>query len=313
MTHEGTSGPGIPISGSGILSDPLALATARNVARKAAELMRLPYRNRVWRGSAGEFLGSSTGTSIDFQDHRSYLPGDDPRHINWQAYARTGNYSMKLYREEVRPQVDVMFDVSRSMFVDDSKGKRSVELFLFGLDAAGHSGGAVNTWLVCGEAHEFVPDIERITEKWPRAAVRLQSANPDAQSPALHEIPLRADALRVLVSDLLFADSPDRLVSSLAASKGRGVILSPFSIGEAHPSWQGNYEFVDVEDRSRHLRRVEPALLERYRTAYANHFAAWKSHCTKHDVAFARVAAEPALEQALQAEGIAQQAVELAI
>ncbi|MFN9663179.1 MAG: DUF58 domain-containing protein, partial [Akkermansiaceae bacterium] len=26
---------------------------------------------------------------MDFQDHRSYSPGDDPRHINWQAYART--------------------------------------------------------------------------------------------------------------------------------------------------------------------------------------------------------------------------------
>ena len=50
------------------------------------------------------FSGSGTGSSLDFQDHRAYSPGDDPRHINWQAYARTGSYTMKLFREEVRPQ-----------------------------------------------------------------------------------------------------------------------------------------------------------------------------------------------------------------
>ncbi|MEJ6642028.1 MAG: DUF58 domain-containing protein [Akkermansiaceae bacterium] len=39
------------------------------------------------------------GSALYFQDHRAYSPGDDPRHINWQAYARTGQYTMKLYRE----------------------------------------------------------------------------------------------------------------------------------------------------------------------------------------------------------------------
>ena len=68
-------------------------------ARAYAERFSLPLKDRNWRGSSGDYAGTGVGSSLDFQDHRSYMPGDDPRHINWQAYARTGNYSLKLYRE----------------------------------------------------------------------------------------------------------------------------------------------------------------------------------------------------------------------
>jgi uncharacterized protein (DUF58 family) len=62
----------------------------------------------------GQWLGTGIGSSIDFQDHRQYLPGDDPRYIDWQAYARTGHYTMKVYREEVS-RVWICADLSRSM------------------------------------------------------------------------------------------------------------------------------------------------------------------------------------------------------
>ena len=72
------------------------LESAMEEARKVAERLRLPLGAQAWKGQAGEFRGAGVGSSIDFQDHRDYSPGDDPRHINWQAYARTGQYSMKL-------------------------------------------------------------------------------------------------------------------------------------------------------------------------------------------------------------------------
>ena len=61
--------------------------------KAAASVARLPLRAGMWSGVAGSVLGQGTGSSIDFQDQRQYMPGDDPRHINWQAYARTGNYT----------------------------------------------------------------------------------------------------------------------------------------------------------------------------------------------------------------------------
>ncbi|MEI7928161.1 MAG: DUF58 domain-containing protein [Verrucomicrobiales bacterium] len=106
------------------------LQRSHSRALAAAGRLRLPLRSKVWRGQAGDFNGSGTGSSLDFQDHRTYVPGDDPRHLNWQAYARTGHYTMKLFREEVRPVVDLIFDASESMFFDPAKAARSAELFL---------------------------------------------------------------------------------------------------------------------------------------------------------------------------------------
>ncbi|NNM29809.1 MAG: DUF58 domain-containing protein, partial [Akkermansiaceae bacterium] len=123
---------------------PEELKACYTSASVCAEKLRLPLRSRVWKGQAGEFLGAGTGSSLDFQDHRSYVPGDDPRHINWQAYARTGHYSMKLYREEVRPVVDLVFDVSESMFFEPVKARRACELFYFLVESASRSGASLH-------------------------------------------------------------------------------------------------------------------------------------------------------------------------
>ena len=117
------------------LTEPL-LREAHARARGWSGMFSLPLRQRTWKGGAGDHAGRGTGASMDFQDHRAYSPGDDPRHINWQAFARTGQYSMKLFREEVRPLVDVVVDVSASMFYPEEKAVRSVELFYFAVEAA---------------------------------------------------------------------------------------------------------------------------------------------------------------------------------
>ena len=94
-------------------------------ASTASAKWSLPLRSRLWQGVAGEMAGFGTGSSMDFQDHRQYVPGDDPRHINWQAYARTGQYTLKLYREETRPLVEIWFDATASMFLSEAKARRS--------------------------------------------------------------------------------------------------------------------------------------------------------------------------------------------
>jgi uncharacterized protein (DUF58 family) len=40
-------------------------------------------------GRSGELLGRGAGSSLEFQEYRQYVPGDDIRHLDWAAYART--------------------------------------------------------------------------------------------------------------------------------------------------------------------------------------------------------------------------------
>ena len=128
--------------------DDAALGGIQTRMQVVARRLRLPLRHHTWRGEGGNWQGAGIGSSIDFQDHRQYLPGDDPRYIDWQAYARTGHYSMKLYREEVSPRVDVALDVSASMLFDDAKRVRALELFYFCAESARQAGSSLRCYAV---------------------------------------------------------------------------------------------------------------------------------------------------------------------
>src|SRR5688500_11325752 len=80
-------------------------------------------------GVAGGVLNTRAGSSQEFQEYREYQPGDDLRHIDWHAYARSDHLMVRLYREEINPHVDVIIDGSRSMTLEGSaKGAATVGL-----------------------------------------------------------------------------------------------------------------------------------------------------------------------------------------
>lgn len=290
--------------------DQTEFATIAARARAHADVFKLPLQHRTWRGQAGDFQGNGVGSSLDFQDHRSYVPGDDPRHINWQAYARTGQYSMKLYREEVRPIIDVIFDVSDSMTFDPVKERRAVELFYFAIFASLKSGASVAASVTRGEHHRRLTDDLIYSHAWRRLADDLPGTAA-AAAPDLRPLPLRAQSMRVFISDLLFTESPETALRALVRSKGHGIILAPFLKAEATPEWEGNYEFIEAESRERHPHRVERDLLQRYLAAYRRHFELWKAICRKYDVVLSRVPCEPGFQNALQHEAISAGALEI--
>ncbi len=55
------------------------------------------------------------GASIDFAEHRGYVPGDDIRRVDWRLYARTDRYYIKQYEADTNTNVTVLFDISKSM------------------------------------------------------------------------------------------------------------------------------------------------------------------------------------------------------
>ena len=271
--------------------------------------VRIPLRSSVWKGQSGEFAGAGTGSSLDFQDHRIYVPGDDPRHINWQAYARTGSYSMKLYREEVRPVIDLIFDVSTSMFFDPLKAIRSCDLFYLCAESAQRSGASLQIHLIQGDAHRQIRYEAVATHHWWQQVAQLSPSDP-AQAPQLELVKVRANAIRLLVSDLLFSGAPEPILRALHQRQGSGIVLAPYLQSEVDPAWDGNYEFIDAENQTLHPHRIEAATLKRYKASYVKHFSLWKQAAQRHQVSMARVPAEFEILKALHAEAIMQKALE---
>jgi uncharacterized protein (DUF58 family) len=55
------------------------------------------------------------GISVEFAEHRQYVPGDDVRHLDWKIYAKRDRFFVKQYEEETNLAAHFLVDVSRSM------------------------------------------------------------------------------------------------------------------------------------------------------------------------------------------------------
>jgi len=55
------------------------------------------------------------GQSVEFVQHREYVPGDDFRRIDWKVWSKTDRYYIKQYEEDTNLRTTLMVDVSESM------------------------------------------------------------------------------------------------------------------------------------------------------------------------------------------------------
>lgn len=55
------------------------------------------------------------GFSIEFAEHREYVPGDDLRYVDWKVFGRTDKIYLKQYEEETNLACYLVLDTSESM------------------------------------------------------------------------------------------------------------------------------------------------------------------------------------------------------
>ncbi|MFO1065147.1 MAG: DUF58 domain-containing protein [Pirellulales bacterium] len=83
----------------------------------AAQIKRLDLRAQmVVRGFLqGLHASPFHGFSVEFSEHRRYAAGDDPKDIDWVAYAKTGKYYVKKFESETNLTGYLAIDLSQSM------------------------------------------------------------------------------------------------------------------------------------------------------------------------------------------------------
>jgi uncharacterized protein (DUF58 family) len=87
--------------------DPLTLAKVRGLELQA----RLVVEGYL----SGMHKSPYHGFSVEFAQHREYVPGDDIKHIDWKVYGRTGRFYLKQYDEETNLVCWLLVDISDSM------------------------------------------------------------------------------------------------------------------------------------------------------------------------------------------------------
>jgi len=79
------------------------------------EQFQLLATRRAKSSSKGERRSRARGQSVEFADHRNYVPGDDFRYLDWNLYGRLDRLFLKLYEEERELPVRIFLDASESM------------------------------------------------------------------------------------------------------------------------------------------------------------------------------------------------------
>jgi uncharacterized protein (DUF58 family) len=229
-----------------------------SAVRAAAFRLTLP-RTPIG-GRIGERLGSGTGSSLEFQDYRSYAPGDDLRHVDWAAYARSELLAVRLYREEVAPRVDLVLDTSQSMAVTDDKLRAHGELAA--LLACACASTAADSRVITTAARDPQPLIR------PEDVERALACDQALSALEGGHLPLRRRSLRLVISDFLFPHDPETLVPRLARDGASLAIVQLTLRDEADPAAEGGRRLIDVEGRGELDLVLDPAAVRDYRARF---------------------------------------------
>lgn len=234
---------------------------------RAAKGLRLAVDTRRQRFGSGQRLGAGPGASLEFHDHRAYVAGDDPRHIDWRVYARSEQVVIRRYRQEVAPRVELLVDLSASLGLSPAKAELATALTALLVELAE----------ACGSRPALMFLRDRV-EPVPRAAwrVALQRAvcSGSAGLGLTRVAGLAAGAERILISDGLVAAGGRPVVERLGAGAGRISLVQVLTREELEPQPTGAVQLRDVEGGVRDL-VLDAAACQAYRDRLARHQAGW--------------------------------------
>jgi uncharacterized protein (DUF58 family) len=259
--------------------------------RQEASRLRLGLDPRRRREGAGARLGAGPGASLEFHDHRAYLPGDDLRHLDWAASARTGALVLRRHRREVMPRLEILVDGSASM--DAHPGKLALATGLAALIATLASDEGLRPQVFwCAAAPVRLPAA------W--APALRQQAVEGAVGLAARPPALMAGADRVLVSDGLHPGGGPAVVRALGAGAGRIALIQVLAREELAPPVDGPGRLEDVEGGAADLIR-DATTVAAYRDRLARHQAAWAAALAGRGAGMVTVAVEDGWQPAIRA------------
>lgn len=239
---------------------------------------------------SGGQLGQRAGSSLEFREHRDYQPGDDLRRIDWNAFARSDKLTVKLYRGEISPHVDLLLDGSRSMALAESaKWAASVGLAAALAVAADNAGYVAQAWLI-GERCEPVLNGSGKPSAW--GELRCDFAGNPGE--AFTRVPprFRRQGMRVLLSDLLWLGDPLVMVQQLAQGASSVVVVQVLAEADIHPPERGRVRLVDSETEEQREIFIDDAALRRYEEALARHQQNWQRACRQAGAVMVSLIAE---------------------
>ncbi len=218
------------------------------------------------------------GFSVEFAEHRPYMPGDPIRHVDWKVYARTDRYVIKRFQEETNLKSYILLDTSASMaFSSGNITKLQYGISLCAAlaylmieqrDAVGLAlfDDTIRKLLQPRSVRSYLNVIfKELQETIPSGVTRVEET--------LHRVAerMKRRGLVVLISDLL--DDPESIISGLKHFRWDGhevIVLHILDPIERTFAFSRDARFRDMETDERivsqpwHLREAYQEEMDKY-------------------------------------------------
>jgi len=248
------------------------------------------------------------GFSVEFSEHRQYMPGDNIRDIDWKVFGRTDRYYIKQYEEETNLKANILVDISGSMgYTSHSVTKLDYARYL----AAAltylllKQRDAVGLALFSDQLHRYLPP--KSTQSYNKYLLKaLQEAEPQtaptAVSATLHAMAekIKRPGLIILLTEFLYEDAESILegLRHFRYYKHEVIVFNILDPKDKFFDFDDEATFVDMETGEE--LKTQPYLIRQsYREMVDNFYNELKQKCHGMKVDFHNVLTTESFDTAI--------------
>ncbi|MCZ7645873.1 MAG: DUF58 domain-containing protein [Planctomycetota bacterium] len=261
---------------------------------------------------AGLHASPFKGFSVEFSEHRKYVPGDDIRSIDWKVWSRTNRYYVKQYEAETNLTGHLLVDLSASMgYAGPESGGLSK------LEYATYLAGAMAYLMIHQQDPvglvTFGSDLEAYLKPKSKPSHLLsilrvlgeaKPKGPTGLAANLHRIAemIPHRGLVVLLSDML--DDEEQVLEGLSHLRYRGhdaIVFQIFASAEANFPFEDLTRFEDLEEREAALTAEPASIRAAYLQEVRSFLERYRLECTRRRVDFVPVDTSQSFDRALMA------------
>lgn len=285
--------------------------------------LRLAMGHRASMNLTGNRKSTQKGSSTEFSDFREYMPGDDIRRIDWNAYGRLDRLYVKEYMEEKEAIVSILIDTSASM---DYGHRSSGE----GRDARAHKKSERACTLAAAFAYMGLGNMDRVIlydmkqmhqpfvvgggkRALPRLTDWLTQRSFEGKvdvSEAIRQFPMKGPGVTMIISDFLqesFVDPAQeqetvgRILRFLEYRRQKTAFLHVLAGEELSAGFSteltGTRNLIDMEEKSSLRLTLDAGSIRAYEQAVWDFVSGLRQECARRGAFYAVCSTETDIYQ----------------